>query len=185
VAGFAAIQQSDLPTRLATGGAGNLDFPVTLGPFGALGEAIAYYLDHTPATGPPSPEGLRQGLAGLGLQVGDVVVADLNGDGASEVGAVIPFGPREQTLWLFVARGGRWQAIATLPAPRGLDGVQALGGGKQALRVRNVAGASAPATLLGWDGARVGLPTAAGALAPVPTDFAPSTGCAVAEPMKP
>lgn len=182
-AGFAAVQQSPLPTLLSSGQAGNLDFPVTAGAFGALGKGAAAALDSL-----GSPDQLSQarvdaafrqaGLATTGLQVGD-----LDGDGQVEVAAILPFGPHEQTLWLLVSRQRRWTAIATLEAPNGIGEAVSLPNHRQAIVVRGPPGAAPAGTLLSWDGQEVIIVDAQGhRRGAVQTNFAPpGADCVVAE----
>lgn len=182
VAGFAAIQSSDLPTLSSQGKMGDLDFPVTLGSFAALGEGVSYYLDHLPPSTTITATSVTGGLTSEGLKVSDVIVSDLNGDGNNEVAMVLPFGPTEQRLWLFVHQGSAWRAIAVGQAPRGLDGLQPLPGGRQAIRIKNLPGTSPTMSYLFWNGSRVGQANSPSATpVAIPVNFEPSVDGVVAD----
>jgi len=181
VAAFAAIQHGDLPERFARGDMGNLTFPISLAPFAALGEAVAYELNLQANT--PTGAELARRLGQDGLQVKDVTVADLDHDGQAEIAMIFPLGDRVQTLWLFIRRNGRWQAIPTIEAPAGLQGVEALSATVTALRMRTPPGSTPSSVLLTWDGTALSQrasPTAPAT--PLPIGFQPSeTNCVVAE----
>ena len=166
-AGFAAIQGSSLPVLFERSQMGTLGFPVTLGAFGALGQGVAWYLDHAPSIGTESADEISTSLASLGLQVRQVTVADLDVDGKNEIAAIVPFGQREQTVWLFVQTGGRWKPTATLEAPNGLGSSTKIDGGRQAILVNNLTGAVPSVTYLTWDGHAFGV-SAATSAAPSP-----------------
>lgn len=182
-AGFAAIQQSNLPDLFERSQMGNLDFPMRLGPFAALGQGVAFVLNHAGDSSVTTTSELSARLAEAGLQAKNLTIGDLNGDGQPEIAMILPFGNREQTLWLFVHEGGGWRAIATVEAPNGVDGLHALAGGFQAIGVLMPPGSNPPKTFLTWNGQEVGLaasPTSAPA--PVATNFAAGDGnCLISE----
>ncbi|HUX87864.1 MAG TPA: hypothetical protein VMW65_12755 [Chloroflexota bacterium] len=180
--GFAAIQGSNLPVLFQSGQMGNLDFPVTLDDFGALGIGVAAYLDEALGARPPSTAEITAGLDKMGFRALDLTVGDLNGDGAAEIAGVLPFGVRGQDLWLFVRESGHWHAINALQAPNGLAGIQTLPDHHQAINVKNPPGSSPPTILLTWNGhdvATLASPTAAPV--PISTSYLPGGSCMVAE----
>lgn len=158
-AGFAAVQRSDLPTLFERGQMGNLDFPVALGPFGALGEGIASSLDQIGDPSHLQAAQLTTTLNGQGYRVENVVVADLDGDGTAEVAMVVPFGSRESTLWLFDRSTTHWRAVATVQAPGGLAGPEPLSGHRQAIRIVAATGSNPAEQLLIWNGSAAALAT--------------------------
>ncbi len=182
-AGFAAIQQSDLPDLFERSQMGNLDFPIRLGPFAALGQGVAFVLNHSSDPSNISASGLSARISQAGLQAKNVTVGDLNGDGQPEIAMILPFGHREQTLWLVVRQSGGWRALATVEALDGVDGLHRLSEGRQAIGILAPRGSARPTTLLVWDGQQVGLiasPTST--VAPAPTNFVAGDGtCQVAE----
>ena len=180
--GFAAIQGSNLPVLFQTGQMGNLDFPVTLDDFGALGVGVAAYLDEAIGAKPPSVTEINAGLDKIGFRALDLVVGDLNADGAAEIAGVLPFGVHGQNVWLFVRQNGHWHAINAFQAPNGLDGVQALANHHEAIRVKNPPGSVPAVILLTWDGQNVATmasPTAAPVS--ISTPYLPGGSCMVAE----
>jgi hypothetical protein len=183
VAGFAAIQRSDLPGLFDRSQMGDLGFPVGLGPLASLGQGVAFSLAHAPDSTQLSAARLESELARAGLTAKDVTVADLDGDGKPEFAMILPFGNREQTVWLFVRTGTSWLPIATIQAPRGLDGLAALPDHRMGIRVVGPPGAQPSTTLLTWDGSHVTLgssPTSS--FVPVPVNFvSASNACATSE----
>lgn len=181
-AGFAAVQHSNVPDLFDHSQMGNLDFPIRLGPLGALGEGVASELNQGFDPAHVQASQLAARLSRSGIQATNVTVADLDGDGSVEVAMIIPFGHREQTLWLFVHEGGRWHAIATVQAPNGLAGIQDAGDQK-AIAVLSPPGATPGKTLLFWDGHQVtASANGTSTRALVPTNFVTGDGtCPVAE----
>ena len=182
-AGFATVQRSDLPTLFERGQMGSLGFPVTIGPFAALGQGIAASLDRIDDFSLGSATRLADTLTGQGYQVENVVVADFDGDGTNEIAMVVPFGSHEQTLWLFDHSSTGWRAIATVPAPRGLDGIERMPDGNQAIRILAPTGTNPAAQLLTWNGGQVAIATSPTSdNVPVATNFESAPGdCGVAE----
>ncbi|HVC32153.1 MAG TPA: hypothetical protein VNL16_01450 [Chloroflexota bacterium] len=182
-AGFAAIQRSDLPTQFDQSRMGNLDFPVTLGAFGAIGEGVSADLNDLGDAGRLSATELSSKLTQVGFQTRDTTIADLDGNGSAEIAMILPFGSREQTLWLFVHSTTGWQAIATVPATDGLGGVQTLANHQQAIRVIGPTGSDPRVTFLTWNGRQVGSAAKPAAIpVPIQTDFpVAGSSCRVAE----